>query len=107
MPKLAAMLMRVFGALFGSMADALGRKAALVVATTTMIGSIVAAAVASVTALCAALIYTFPGPVGLGVWMFVPDNASACVAVCVACDGLLAVASWWRANVRLGAQVAA
>lgn len=106
MSVLAGMLMRVFGALFVSMADTLGRKAALVVASTALVGTITAGAVAAVTALCAGLIATFPGPLGLGAWLCVPDNASACVGVCIACDGALAVAGWWRGNVRLGAQVA-
>lgn len=106
MPQLAAMFMGFFGSLFGSAADTLTRKAALIAGAVALIATCVAGAVAAVTTLCAGLLYAFPGPVGLGVWLFVPDNASACAGICVACDAGLAAASWWRSNVRLGAVVA-
>lgn len=105
MPLLGGLLGALLGGLSASWGDMITRKAVLVAASVALVVSITAGAVAAVTALCAGLVYAFPA-VGLGVWLFVPDNASACVGVCLGCDATLAVAGWWRSNVRLGSQIA-
>lgn len=103
MPILGSLLVSLFGGLAGFFVKFLGVRAAAVAAALTTFGTLTVALYAAVAAVAAGLQTTFPAIVLTGVWLFVPDNATACVAACIACDSLCALYRWNTGTLKIAA----
>jgi len=103
MPLLAAFL----GVLWGKLVVLLGlyftKKAAAITATAAALFSLVTVAYTAISGLAAGLVGSLPAGGALGIWLFVPDNAGACVTACIAADAACALYRLNREYLRLAA----
>jgi hypothetical protein len=108
MPLLGGLLITLFGGIASFLVQFIAKKAALAIAAVATFGLLTAGLIAGLQLLVAGLITAFPesNPVFLSMlWVAIPDNAAACVSVCIATDTACALYRWNAANVKLAASV--
>jgi len=103
MPILGSLLVTLFGGLATFFVRFLAVRAAAVTAAIATFVALTAALYGSALALQAGLEVAFPSIVLTGVWLFVPDNAVACLAACIGCDTACALYRWNTGTLRLAA----
>ncbi len=102
MSLLAGLVLSLFGGLFGQIATIFGTRMAVAAAAVSAFSVLTLAFVAAMAALASGISAGFPGgpSVALGVWLFVPSNAPACLAAIFTCDAACALYRWKMTNVR-------
>jgi mannitol-specific phosphotransferase system IIBC component len=106
MPLLGSLIISLFGGIASFLVRFLAVRAAAVTAAVATFTALTVALYAVVAGLAAGIAATFPGLVLTGVWLFVPDNAVACFAACIACDTACALYRWNTGTLKLAASVA-
>jgi hypothetical protein len=98
MPLLAGLLVSLFGSIAEFFALGVARKTAAVLAGIAIMAVITAALWVAMSALVVAIAVVMPTAsyVLLGCYLFVPDNALACISACFAADTAIAI---YRLNV--------
>jgi len=103
MPLLSAWLTSIFVSWVGYFAVNLTKKAAMIAAGIATFSGIVASMYAAMAALVAGASYAFPngGLIATGVWLFLPDNAIACMTIMIAADVCMSLFFWQSVNLQI------
>jgi hypothetical protein len=103
MSKLAGWLTSLFSGLTVYFAAHMTKRAALIAAGIATFAGMVTALYAAMAALVSGAVAAFPngGMIATGVWLFVPDNAMACVGIMIAADTALSLFFWQNVNLQI------
>jgi len=105
MPLLGSLVVTLFGGIASFLVRFLAVKAAAVAAAVATFGALTVALYAAASGAATAIAVAFPPVMLTGVWLFVPDNAVACMAACIACDTAVALYRWNTGTLKLAASV--
>ena len=105
MPVLGGLIVSLFGGLASFFVRFIGVRLAAIDAAVGTWGALTVALYTAAGAVSATLSATFPPFIMTGVWLFVPDNAVACVSAAMMCDTLVALYRWNTGTLRLAAAV--
>lgn len=105
MPILGQLIVSLFASLAAFLVKFLAVRTAIMAAAFATFTALTVAVYVAAGVLAATIVATFPGMVMTGVWLFVPDNAPACVAAMIACDVLIAVYRWNIGSLKLVSSV--
>jgi len=101
MPLLAAWFATVWTKVTVLLALYFTKKAAAIVASAAALSVLVVTMYTAVGALASGAAASLPAGGALGIWLFVPDNAAACITACIACDVAVALYGLNRDYLRL------
>lgn len=107
MPLLAGLLGGLFSGLVEFLARYFTKKVAIGAAAVAAFGLLTLTLWTAIGAALAGVAATFPAgsAVATGVWLCVPDNASACVAACISVDTAVALYRWNLGSLKLASSV--
>lgn len=100
---LANWLTSLFTSLTAVFAVWFTKKAAFIAAGIATFAGLVTALYGAFAALVSGISVAFPsgGAIATGIWLFVPDNAPACLAVMIAADTALSLFFWQFVNLKI------
>jgi len=104
MPILSGLLVSIFGVFATFLTKFLGVRLAAIVAAVASFTALLVGTYGALAATAAGITATFPTMLMTGVWLFVPDNASACLAAGIACDTVCALYRWNDGALQLAAK---
>lgn len=107
MPLLAGFLGAMFGALAEFLVKFFAKKTALGAAAITTFGVLTVALFTVISGLAAGLSLAAPAVPGLAtaLWLVIPDNFAACMAVAISVDTACALYTWNVGSLKLAATV--
>ena len=108
MPWLASLFVTLFGGLASFFAQYLTKKVALAAAAISTFGLLTVGFYATLSALIAGLLTSFPvsgGLISTMIWLAVPDSAPAIIAAVIGADTALALYRWNVDNLKLASYV--
>lgn len=107
MPLLAGFLGALFGALAEFFVKFFAKKTALGAAAISTFGILTVALFTTISALGAALNLATPAVPGLSsaLWLVIPDNFAACMAIAISVDTACALYNWNVGNLKLAVTV--
>jgi hypothetical protein len=108
MPMLAAWLTSLFAGLASYFAGFMTMRAAMIAAGIASFTALLTTLYSAMAALVSGAVTIFPngGLISTGIWLFVPDNAPFCLSVMIAADTALSLFFWQQVHLQMAMRAA-